>query len=164
MNVLHVDFLPKTVTQETVVAYRTLDVANAFVSAGVPDLTPMKLQKLMYFAHGWCLALSGVPLIDDKFEAWDYGPVLPDVYHAFKHFRGNPVTQISPRGAADLPAEAKPLITKILKQYGHLSGLTLSDMTHKEHSPWAQTREVCPGSIIENGAIKSYFEAMLTDG
>jgi uncharacterized phage-associated protein len=40
-------------------------------------LTPMKLQKLLYLAHGYYVAITGQPLIDEDFEAWKYGPVAP---------------------------------------------------------------------------------------
>lgn len=144
-------------------AYRAIDVANAFISARVPGLTPMKLQKLIYFSHGWCLALTGKPFIDASFEAWPYGPVIPEIYQAFKSYRGNPVTELSPFGAVGLPEEANPLIRKIIRRYGHLSGLTLSDITHKQNSPWEQTRNGNSGCVIEDSLIRLDFKALLYD-
>ena len=65
----------------------TLAVANFFIekskASGVP-VDPLKLQKLIYFAHGWHLAVTGEPLLDENVEAWPYGPVVPTVYHEFK--------------------------------------------------------------------------------
>jgi uncharacterized phage-associated protein len=52
---------------------------------GTP-LGPMKIQKLMYLMHGYYLALTGAPLVDEFFEAWQYGPVVPTIYHQFKEF------------------------------------------------------------------------------
>ena len=40
-------------------------------------ISTMKLQKLLYFAQGWSLAITNEPLFEDDFEAWSSGPVLP---------------------------------------------------------------------------------------
>ncbi|CAN5417882.1 hypothetical protein BH10BDE1_BH10BDE1_28010 [soil metagenome] len=144
-------------------ACKSLDVANAFVLAGVPTLTPMKIQKLVYFAHGWCLALSGQPLIDEEFEAWTHGPVVPAIYHAFKHYGAAVVDQPSRRGTSAVPAELTPLINRIIRRYGHLSGFTLSELTHKENSAWSRVygSQHC---TIDNRLITADFKAVLKDG
>ncbi|MDQ6665177.1 MAG: DUF4065 domain-containing protein, partial [Acidobacteriota bacterium] len=70
-------------------AYDALAVANYFLDCARKDgreLDPMGIQKLVFFAHGWHLALVGSPLIEQRVEAWEYGPVIPDIYHAFKEF------------------------------------------------------------------------------
>lgn len=62
-------------------------VANYFIGAGVASgnpIDPVKLQRLIYFAHGWHLAIHGQPLIDERVEAWRYGPTAPSVYHHTK--------------------------------------------------------------------------------
>ena len=64
-------------------------VANWFLDRADKDgkpLDPMKLQKLIYFAHGWHLALTSKPLINEHPEAWAYGPVIPSIYHRFKKY------------------------------------------------------------------------------
>jgi len=72
--------------------YRSMAVANWFIDH-VRNLTPLKLQKLIYYAHGWHLALRDQPLIDELIEAWEYGPVVPNVYHEFKEFGNQPITR-----------------------------------------------------------------------
>ena len=65
-------------------------VANRLLELGRErqlTIDPMKVQKLIYYAHGWHLALTGKPLLDRSVEAWQYGPVLPDVYRAFQQLR-----------------------------------------------------------------------------
>ena len=52
----------------------------------------MKMQKLVYLAHGWHLAIHDRPLISENFEAWPYGPVEEDLYHIFKPYRDAPIT------------------------------------------------------------------------
>src|ERR1700676_3931940 len=80
--------------------HSALAVANWFLARAAADgksLDPMKLQKLIYFAHGWSLALTDIPLIEEHPEAWDYGPVIPSVYHEFKLFGRKPITERAKR-------------------------------------------------------------------
>ena len=75
-------------------AHDARQVANEFLSlaeeTNIP-LTPLQVQKLVYFAHAWQLGLYGKPLIDTEFEAWRYGPVVPVVYFGLSHFRGGTI-------------------------------------------------------------------------
>ena len=73
--------------------YNPIIIANYFLSKyGVDyNITPMKLVKLVYIAHGWHLGITNNALIDENPEAWKYGPVIPRVYHTFKKFGKNPV-------------------------------------------------------------------------
>src|SRR5437667_252720 len=61
-------------------AYSAMAVANAFIKRAkekqLRDLSPMKLQKLLFFAQSWYLARNDEPLIDDFFCRWQYGPVV----------------------------------------------------------------------------------------
>ncbi|HEY1718789.1 MAG TPA: type II toxin-antitoxin system antitoxin SocA domain-containing protein, partial [Verrucomicrobiae bacterium] len=59
--------------------FKSIAVANRFIELAQKSdskLTLMKLLKIVYFAHGWHLALRDKsPLIDDTVEAWKFGPV-----------------------------------------------------------------------------------------
>jgi len=65
-------------------------VANSVLQAcrarGIKDITPLKLQKLIYFLHGWHLAFTDKPAVSERFLAWRYGPVLDSIYREFRHF------------------------------------------------------------------------------
>ena len=65
-------------------------VASYFVELaderGAGPFTPMQLLKLTYIAHGYSLGLQSTPLIENKVEAWKFGPVIPDLYHSIKEF------------------------------------------------------------------------------
>lgn len=51
------------------------------------SLTPMKLQKLCYYAQGIYMATQdGEPLFEEDFEAWTYGPVIPALYDEYKEY------------------------------------------------------------------------------
>ena len=76
-----------------------LEIANYFIEKSLDsgvDLTPMKLNKLVYIAHGWYLGLSDRPLIGEAAQAWKYGPVIPSIYHRFKAYGGAQITSLEP--------------------------------------------------------------------
>src|SRR3569833_3739547 len=103
------------------VANYILDIAD---ERGVA-VSPMKLLKLVYFSHGWHLAVTGKPLLNEQVEAWKFGPVVSELYHEFKAFGNSPINgRASDIDAAfnietpSLPDDAdgstaKQLITKV---------------------------------------------------
>jgi uncharacterized phage-associated protein len=72
----------------------TLAIANEFLGRAFEEgrgLTQMQLQKLVYLAHGWNLAVNGEQLVEDEFEAWSYGPVLRRLYDATRIYSNNKI-------------------------------------------------------------------------
>ena len=106
-------------------------------------ITPMKLQKLMYYVCRDYVHQTGDMPIGEKFEVWKYGPVLPSVYAEFKPFGAYPITAFA-RDATGRPktvSESKnPILAQVLDitwaKYKRLSAVELSAMTHKEGSGW----------------------------
>lgn len=154
--------------------HSALSVANATLDLAwgdQGDITPLKLQKFVYICHGFCLALTGDPLIEQKVHAWDYGPVIPIIYHAFKRFGKRPIDE-----PASVMIEDKPLIlsqpeddlTRVLIRgvwdiYGSSNGYQLANMTHEKDTPWHQTWQNGIGKnlIISNELIKEYYQKQL---
>jgi uncharacterized phage-associated protein len=58
------------------------------------SVSNLELQKILYLAHMYYLGRHGGPLIREEFEAWDYGPVVPELYHHVKGFGGGPVRNV----------------------------------------------------------------------
>lgn len=118
--------------------YDARQIANWFVQRAVRDgkrLSIMQLLKLVYISHGWYLEMSGAPLIRNKIEAWKHGPVIPDVYRAF---RGQDINVSTPvPGFPELNnAYAENILEQIYKNYGSLHAFQLSDLTHEAGGPW----------------------------
>lgn len=139
------------------IAKRLLTLAEKAGSA----LTPMQLIKLVYICHGWVLALCKRPLIKEKVEAWQYGPVIPELYSAIKAYRSQPVINIS----VDEPtfgSEEDSIISQVFDLYGHLSGVQLSALTHQPQTPWAITWQNGWGksSEISNDLIEEHFRRL----
>jgi uncharacterized phage-associated protein len=75
--------------------HNVLSVANEFIGLAAQNdkfVTPMHLEKLCYMAHGFTLALLDRPLTRNIIEAWDYGPVYPDLYDSLKMYGSGTVT------------------------------------------------------------------------
>ena len=163
-------------------SYPTLAVANFLLelaqTKGVGDITPMKLQKLVYYANGWNLGATDEPLIHEQVEAWRYGPVIETIYCAAKQYGNQPITAPLRNntavafGDSDCPELTKsdkdavrPLLNWILEQYGDLTGIQLSNLTHREEEPWykiyQQRHGGSPphGTDIDTGVIRDYFAA-----
>lgn len=137
-------------------AYSALAVANAFIEQAlrgkIPNLTPMKLQKLLFFAQSWHLRKKGKssPLFDDNFARWKYGPVIPSLYHELKTYGADRISSTLSNVDIDddfevvlvtpsIPAsdsDAYELIDEIIKKYGHLTGSQLSFLTHEDDTAW----------------------------
>ena len=167
-------------------AYPALAVANAFIDiakeTGSSDVTPMKVQKLVYYAHGWYLATQDQPLINEQIEAWQYGPVVRSIYGLAKHYGNGPINQFlaepefTPSGniemvpkmlSLDSSRAIKPFLEWIWAQYGRFSGTQLSNMTHEVDSPWHEVvfdrynGSVPLGTDIDEDTIRSYFKQSL---
>jgi uncharacterized phage-associated protein len=168
-------------------AYDARTIANHFLSLaeieGKP-IDPMKLQKLVYYAHGWHLAIKDEPLIDEQVEAWPYGPVIPSLYRELKIYEDRPITsKIEDLDVIEVIEDddvyyrdnipsieehqgdaefTKSLLQKIWNVYGKYSAIQLSNMTHEENSPWHQIHtqyggRVPKGTDIPSEIIRDYF-------
>jgi uncharacterized phage-associated protein len=135
-------------------AYSALAVANAFIDRATTDqlrgLTPMKLQKLLFYTQSWHLREKKGPLMDDHFARWQYGPVIPSLYHELKSHGGRPITSMLSNLDSDdggyvivtptIPENdeyAHRLIDRIIKKYGRFSGTQLSNLSHEPGTAWA---------------------------
>lgn len=118
---------------------KSIDVANAFIIRHGHDisLTNLTLNKLVYFAQVESLRRDGsAPLFDDAIEAWDYGPVEPCVYQAFKHYGSNPIHQPSRMVSPDPSAAA--IIDDVASRYGRLTAFDLVGFTHRRGGAWSR--------------------------
>lgn len=151
-------------------AYSAFAVANAFIrradERGIRDLSPMKLQKLVYFAQAWHLKILGRPLLDDNFARWQHGPVIPALYHEFKAFGYFPITRMATTlameafgyGGDNVPIipqhdqSSWNLVDAILNRYGNVDAVELSRLTHLPNSAWASRG--ADGSVITHEEIQ----------
>ena len=138
--------------------------ANELINRGIAQgqpLTHIEVQKLLYFWHGWMLGIHGRPLHNGLWEAWQYGPVLPEVYFNLNHHRGQPITAPIPARDEAFPEE-ETSIMDVVYGYRTLGTFTLVGISHSRGGPWDQVWHNSGDSgIIDNELIRSYFEGLL---
>lgn len=110
-------------------------------------LSNLRLQKLLYFAHGRHLVVTHRPLVSGHFEAWKFGPVHPAVYAAFKDFGDAPITSRAVKRHPLTGMEtALPLVVDdgalehidaVLVSLGRLPASRLVELSHAPNGPWA---------------------------
>ncbi len=142
------------------------DVASFFVRhrhEHGDTITNLHLQKFLYYAQAWFLAIYEEKLFDDRIEAWIHGPVQPGQYGRFKHNGWSPIADniesvhLGPQVAAHLE--------EVLDVYGDYSAWDLERMTHAE-SPWLEARnglpdDVSSSEIIRPESMRRYFYGRL---
>jgi uncharacterized phage-associated protein len=160
--------------------YDARDVANFILdSADRRDLpvTNLALQKLLYFAHGWFFAMFEEPLIRNKFEAWQFGPVQRMLYDQFKSFKDGPITgtratYIDPETGdqvyrvPDIDPNHAAIIEQVLDQYSGYSAGQLVEESHAEDGPWEYVWQqaedvVFPGMRIPDSMILEHFKRLI---
>lgn len=138
-----------------------------------------KLQKLLYYLEAWSLVYFG-SMIEDDFEAWVHGPVIPNVYGSFKHFGASPIIMDFPKETSlsdklieyekvfGIDKEKKELIETVLLKYGAMSSFQLELLSHSE-PPWLSARGNLPAHVscavkIDKELMKNYYKSLLDNG
>ncbi|RKZ93781.1 MAG: hypothetical protein DRR19_00140 [Candidatus Parabeggiatoa sp. nov. 1] len=116
------------------------DIAKYFLLKGDNEeesgICNLKLQKLLYYAQGFYLALFELPLFESKIEAWRHGPVCPEVYHKYKNHGGNLIS--APKNFEPSSLFSQSLIEfldEVYEVFGQFSAWKLRNLTHDE-PPW----------------------------
>ncbi len=143
----------------------SIDVADYFltkIDENSGDLiSNLKLQKLVYYAQGFNLAMFGKPLFHDTIEAWMYGPVIPDVYNKYKE-NGDGALPVPKNVNLDkYSSQTKELLDEVYNVYGQYSAWVLSGFTHNE-PPYKNAWKRKNKTIIHK-ELKNYFITQLHD-
>ena len=138
------------------------DVAKYFLSLSDEDagdlISNLKLQKLVYYAQGFHLALYDEPLFEESIEAWTHGPVVPALYHAYKDFGANAIPRPSDLDFSVYDDRTKELLDEVYQVYGQFSAWKLRNMTHDE-PPWKTAN--FSGCTIVPSSMQEFFKTQL---
>lgn len=145
--------------------YTALQIANWFrnaVDRGAGDtITHLKLQKLVYYAQAWSLALLGRPLFHEDVQAWTHGPVAPSLWHHLKDHGWDALPAAAE--APELDPETEVLLWDVMGTYGEHSARSLEDLTHSEE-PWIRARGGVPIEARSAAIIpKEHMRRFYTD-
>ena len=112
--------------------------AKEFCELSNWTLTNLKLQKMLYIAHRVHLGRYEQPLINEEFEAWDYGPVLPSLYHDAKMFGNKPIKNIFFNVENANEGQELSLLKETYENLKTKSAASLVEQTHDTISAWSE--------------------------
>lgn len=170
--------------KEIISKYSSSAIANYFIRKArednVRDLTQLKLQKLVYIALGWALSLANTDIVGgDDVEAWQYGPVIPNLYHSIKHFRndnivepipgwfsvidddGNEVSAPVPDEVSNDDEDVLEVLEAVWDVYKDKTANELVNITHRHNTPWKMYYKSGKRNIdIPKEDIKAFYDAL----
>ena len=129
------------------------------------EVTPLALQKILYFIQGLFFSKYGTPLFNNDCEAWVHGPVYAEIYDMFSNFRYDPIDdprfELLKGKSVNLDEKEREVVDLVVNTFGIYGGKTLERITHKE-KPWKVAREGYSenepsNEEISKESIKEYF-------
>lgn len=142
-------------------AIGSLTAAKKVCEASGWTVTNLEVNKILYFAHMMRLGRTegSEPLLFERFQAWDYGPVVPRIYHRLKAFGNSPAANVFlafPTISATMEAD---LIEEAVDALKDKTPGQLIAVTHWEYGAWA--KHYHPGArniVIPNDDIYEEYQ------
>ena len=141
-----------------------LTIAKWFINKAIEDspksgefMTPLKVQKLLYYSQGFNKIINKELLFKEKIMAWPYGPVVENVFTALKQF-GSQGISTKFKIEEKIDSNIEKVLNLVYEKLGQFSAYRLVELTHNE-TPWkttAQSKEIKVG-LIEDYFLKHYF-------
>ena len=120
-------------------------------------ISNLKLQKLAYYAQGFCLAMHGRPLFPEAIEAWKHGPVVRALYNSYSGYNSAALPRPDGMDLSVFSDEDRALMDEVYDVYGQFSAWKLRNMTHDE-APW---KNASMGQEISHDSLAEYFKTQL---
>ena len=137
------------------------EIAQYFVSLVDEDagdsISNLKVQKLLYYAQGFYLALHDEPLFPEAIKAWLRGPVIPEVFYAYQSLGAGPIP-IEKVNLDLYAADLREFLDEVNEVYGQFTSAKLGAMTRLE-PPW---RDAVQGETISQQSLKEFFSTLVT--
>lgn len=158
----------KRVTEELLGAQNTpltkMDIIIEYLLCKCEDITPLALQKALYYVQGFYYAFMDEFIFKDDCEAWAHGPVYRDIYQRYSSYRFDPIEGGETCNEVVLTNYEKAVIDSIIRNLCCYSGKILEGFTHAE-APWLKTRGDLPvtaasSRMINKKVIGEYFKAV----
>ena len=147
---------------------RKIELVARYILCKADDITPLALQKLLYYAQAFFYAIFGETLFVDECQAWSRGPVYPEIYYKYQKYQYNPIERPMDDMATDfseLTTKEITLLDAVIDSFGSYSGTVLRDITHRER-PWIEARGNLQPSdrsetVINRNTINEYFRSIV---
>lgn len=143
------------------------NVAKYFLSKVEEDvgdgISNLKLQKLVYYAQAYHLAMYDEPLFAEQVEAWEHGPVVPELYREYKHHESRNIPLPDDFHPDDYDAQSRGLMDEVYEVFGQYSAWKLRNLTHQER-PWSEAYEDgARGRVISPGSMREFYKDYVTE-
>ena len=159
--------------------YKAIDIARYVIyycHQNSYSISNLKLQKLLYFIQAYFLLEKDEECFTDNIEAWDFGPVIPNVYHKYKMYGSTNIPNQKIYEELDIDTKTgkvdfikkeinyniicyadKRLINSLLNKFADCSSTYLTQVSISQ-KPWisAYVKNEC--KIISTESIKNYFK------
>lgn len=157
--------------------YKVLDICRHVINYSNEHdygISNLKLQKVLYFIQAFFLInkKDHTPCFNERIEAWDFGPVVPDAYHEYKQFGSGDIPTVKTYIVLDeeniwnsererfnddaITDKDKALIDKVVDRFADYSATDLVSLTHRQ-SPWIEAYVPYQNNEITIDAIREYF-------
>ena len=143
-----------------------VDVANYFIYLDCNDIhskrfrvTPLKLQKLLYYSQAFTLSATKEVLFHEEILAWDYGPVVKKIYYLYKNFGSSPIELEDCDLQNNLDRKQRTIVEGVYNIFKLKTGSEMVKSTHKE-DPWKNTYKT-ENEIIDKVLIYNYFKQIM---
>ncbi len=153
-------------------------IITDYINSKGDTVSPKKLQKLIYYVDAWHLVHFDKQIIEEDFEAWVHGPVVPELYHELKKFRFNNIMVVNDEldsaderikknaKKANLSEDQLELIFSVLNKYGSLTSYELEMLSHSE-KPWLEARQGVPPherctNKISRQLMKDFYSSQIS--
>ena len=125
-------------------------------------ISNLKLQKLVYYAQGVHLALTGEPLFPEPIHAWMHGPVVPPLYAEYKDCGRDPIPVPTGVDFDQYGEHERETLDVVNTELGQYSAWRLREMTHDE-PPWRDAYQRGSGTVISVESMHTYFKTLVVD-
>ena len=158
-------------------SYNVLDVCRHVINYSNEHdygISNLKLQKVLYFIQAYFIInkKDHTPCFNERIEAWDFGPVVPEAYHEYKQYGSGDIPSVESFFLLDkddiwnskrieynddiITADDKTLIDRVIEKFSNYSATDLVSLTHRQ-SPWIDSYPPYQNNEITIEAIRRYF-------
>lgn len=134
-------------------------IAKLILATTDQPMHTVKLQKLVYYCQAWHTTALDRPLFDDSIQAWEHGPVVPQVWHARRGYSSIAATDLSV-DVPEIDALSVQVVDAVLAFYGSMSAWDLEALTHNE-PPWKDIYYPMANRVITPEAMRVYYSGVL---
>lgn len=146
---------------KSVLSKELQSTCDFFLKKNTPEfgdaISNLKLQKLVYYAQGFHLALYGSELFPEEIVAWEHGPVVEPLYFKYNEHGSLAIPEPASADLTVFSKEQISLLSEVYDVYGQFSAWKLRNMTHSER-PWLETPK---NDSIDKALMKEFFKTLL---